>query len=1186
MISLKKNQQVIKTLLTYLILNESETNRDSSNEYSCNECNSNEISYNNDSDDSYDNSTLYDTSKEEMENRIYKKQKQSVMISVEKAICIIQNTVCDNDYIREKIMKTNDTYGRITAKNIYSPINVPPCKTSTKRGYAVLASDGKGVRKVLKAHATCDKISVVPGTCVRVRSGDPIPNGANTVVTPENIKILDECNDDDYFNIDKEYEIEILVAPEINENIRNAGDEIKCSQLIIKKFTCLGPPELGILTLCSLDIIPVTELPSVGLLSISNELEESENLTLGYIYESNRVTLTSLLKKNGYDPVDFGISAYKLNAITKKIEDALDEVDVLVIMGHSNDKDILQSILREYFNAIIYFDLLNMKPGKSTTFASCTYNYKKKFFLCMSANPATVPIVAHIVLLPLLNTMHGNFFKLPIILQTCMNNHELHLRPKFSWTTVRWAEEEMFPRAYCLKNRHQDIIKYQKANALLMLPPRTWQVPKIYSNNFILIIPYVVRRDCNDQLASGQIKDGLNEATVLGKYISRNLAGIVNVIQLAKCDKKKIKVDLTFLSTQYSGSTILLIGDTLSDVVHDAIEEVINKNVRIDINMLISSLTQGLECFINRPICGILNRSLIINMCGPYINAQQSLEAFGNTILDILCLISNPDEHIFDIKKEDSCVEPYNNNNGNNDSNNDDNSAEEFYTNNCNDDNSVDQYENNCNDDFDSFYNDDPKPSTSKTNDKTNDNTNDNTNDVHDFDKMPMEVSFEEEEQSLKTLSIDNFYKKQEESKMVSLEEAQNIMKTVVYKYYKRYAETIQTNDAYGRVIAEDIYSSVNVPRCCVSTKHGYAVLASDGEGVRKVLKANLMLIKKISIVPGICIRVRSGDPIPDGATAVVKSVNTRVIDEHDDDNYFNIDNMEYEIVVLVAPKEGENIRKAGCEIKSNEVIKYSYNRIKTADLGILTLCDIDSISVLKLPSVGLLCIGYDVLRPGNTSTLGRVYDCNKIIVSSLLKKNGYDPVDFGISAYESNVMKYRIKDALEKVDLLVIIGRTNDKDTLKRTLKIYFDANIHFGGVNMKPGKSTTFATCTFNEKRKFFLCMSANPATVPIITHVLLLPLLDILHSESDTNILKIPTRIKTPHDLHPRPKLSWTSLEWSEKTVDMYPSAHSINVEHQHMTKYQFGNALLMLPKHTPEVPKLDANSAFLTAMFTGN
>ena len=126
-------------------------------------------------------------------------------------------------------------------------------------------------------------------------------------------------------------------------------------------------------------------------------------------------------------------------------------------------------------------------------------------------------------------------------------------------------------------------------------------------------------------------------------------------------------------------------------------------------------------------------------MCGPYRNAQASLDAFGNRILDILCLINNPDEEIFYVKEEEcvnSCVEPFNNNNDNNDDDNNDNngnnSAHEFDNNDCNDD---EQFDNNIND-FDSFYNDNSKSSTN------NDKTNDNTNDIHD--KMPMEVSFEQ----------------------------------------------------------------------------------------------------------------------------------------------------------------------------------------------------------------------------------------------------------------------------------------------------------------------------------------------------------------------------------------------------------------------------------------------------------
>jgi len=96
-------------------------------------------------------------------------------------------------------------------------------------------------------------------------------------------------------------------------------------------------------------------------------------------------------------------------------------------------------------------------------------------------------------------------------------------------------------------------------------------------------------------------------------------------------------------------------------------------------------------------------------MCGSYINAQEGLEAFGNTILDILFLISKPDEQIFDIKEEDSCTESFNNNN-----NDDDTFAEEFENNN--------EFDN-------SFYLAGPS--------KNNDN-------IHNFDK-PSELSFEEQ---------------------------------------------------------------------------------------------------------------------------------------------------------------------------------------------------------------------------------------------------------------------------------------------------------------------------------------------------------------------------------------------------------------------------------------------------------
>ncbi|XP_018364524.1 PREDICTED: uncharacterized protein LOC108762160 [Trachymyrmex cornetzi] len=969
--------------------------------------------FSNSSSDS-DRTLRYSEPEEEMEKmpvmtKFYNKLEKNVMMSVEQAIDVIKAIVCENKNYKVNIQTVNtiDAYNRVLAIDVFSTIERPSCRTSAKHGYAMLASNGvsgKDIRKVLKAHPMFAEISVVPGTCVRVRNGDPIPNGANTVVTPENIKILDERNDNDndYFNIDdKEYEIEVLVAPKVNENIRSAGYLIKRNEYIMKRFKRIRSSELGILTLCGIDTIPVIEVLSIGVLTIGSRFEESENtLTLGRIYESNRIILTSLLKENGYNLTNFGISAYRLDAIIKKIKDALNKVDVLVIMGPVNDKDILKAILREHFSAYIYFGCLDMKPGKSTMFASCTYNCKKKFFLCMSTNPVTVPIVAYVVLLPFLNTLHRDC-STPIVMQICIKNHELHLRPKFSWTIAQWTEDETFPRAYCSKNQHHNIMKYQKANALLRLPKYTSEVPKL---------------------------------------------------------------DAAFVPTE--------------------------------------------------PICGIRNKKLIINMCGPLCeNAIMSLMTSVTLILEIVHLMNMQDEEICSIKNDDTFDKMFNTNN--------------------NDDNS---------------------------------------------DKVFLHSASENE---TKNISIQNLFKRQKQTIMMSVKDASHTMRKILDDECGDHIEIVETNNAYGRILADHIESSEDVPFYDTSTKHGYAVLVSDGKSKRRVLKAHLTFAD-ISVVPGTCVRVRSGDPIPNGATAVVTLANTKVLEEcsDNDDDYFNINYKEYEIEVLVAPKKNENIRNAGYELEKSQIVLQMYNRIGSVELGILKLCGINSVPVIKIPSVGLLSIGDKSEEPGYTSTLKRIYDCNSITLISLLKENGYNPVDLGISAYQLKVIIKNIKYALDKVNVLVIMGHANDNDLLKPILREYFNAVIHFGRVEMKPGKSTTFATCIFNHKMKFFLCMSANPATIPIVAHIFLLPFLNSMHFDLMAYEPKpnIQTCIMTTHELHRRPKFSWTTLHWSEK--ETFSRACCSKKQHQNILKYQKANALLMLPQCTPYQSKIDA--AFVPAM----
>lgn len=90
---------------------------------------------------------------------------------------------------------------------------------------------------------------------------------------------------------------------------RPIGCDIKKGSLVLKSHTSISSIEMGLLAACGCKQVTVNNLPSVGILSTGDELQEAgEFLKPGHVYDSNRITLITLLKENGYYPLDFGIA--------------------------------------------------------------------------------------------------------------------------------------------------------------------------------------------------------------------------------------------------------------------------------------------------------------------------------------------------------------------------------------------------------------------------------------------------------------------------------------------------------------------------------------------------------------------------------------------------------------------------------------------------------------------------------------------------------------------------------------------------------------------------------------------------------------------------------------------------------------------------------------------------------------
>lgn len=135
--------------------------------------------------------------------------------------------------------------------------------------------------------------------------------------------------------------------------------------------------------------------------------------------------------------------------IKNKIDEALKKVDILVTTGSTNNRDLMKIILEEYYKADIHFGNvsfflliikyikrkihasclklkrissgnIDIKPGKSTIFATCEIDNTKKYFWCLSGNPVSALITARLFFLSFLNEMYFNFYSEYAIIPACV----------------------------------------------------------------------------------------------------------------------------------------------------------------------------------------------------------------------------------------------------------------------------------------------------------------------------------------------------------------------------------------------------------------------------------------------------------------------------------------------------------------------------------------------------------------------------------------------------------------------------------------------------------------------------------------------------------------------------------------------------------------------------------------------
>ncbi|HKY08662.1 MAG TPA: gephyrin-like molybdotransferase Glp [Candidatus Binatia bacterium] len=269
-------------------------------------------------------------------------------------------------------------------------------------------------------------------------------------------------------------------------------------------------------------------------------------------------------------------------------------------------------------------------------------------------------------------------------------------------------------------------------------------------------------------------------------------------------------------------------------------------------------------------------------------------------------------------------------------------------------------------------------------------------------------------------------------------------------------AEQIASVAARSRVLAEDLYSAVDLPHFHRAAMDGYAVKAKDTFGASQSLPAYLKLAGAVEmgkeaaqpLAPGEAMRISTGGMMPPESDAVVMV-------EYTDETGAGL----VEIHRSVSP--WQNVIQIGDDIKKGELVFERGRRLRAHDLGALTGVGISSIAVHKRPRIALISTGDEIVDADTVPSPGQVRNINQHSLAGLIEECGGELQDWGVVRDERSALQRALSEGLEWADLVLLSGGSSmgAKDIALETILSFPDSEFVFHGISIAPGKPTIFA-------------------------------------------------------------------------------------------------------------------------------
>ncbi|MEM2319446.1 MAG: molybdopterin-binding protein [Candidatus Bathyarchaeia archaeon] len=322
--------------------------------------------------------------------------------------------------------------------------------------------------------------------------------------------------------------------------------------------------------------------------------------------------------------------------------------------------------------------------------------------------------------------------------------------------------------------------------------------------------------------------------------------------------------------------------------------------------------------------------------------------------------------------------------------------------------------------------------------------------------------------------------------KLLTLEEARR----TIWEHFEAKplgVEEIPILKAFGRILAEDVTATLDVPPFNRSTVDGYAVKAEDTFGAEENRPVKLRLrgtvsvgeMPKISVNKGEAAEIMTGAPIPSGADAVVMAENTEL--------------RNGEVYVYSAVAKDENVMKVGSDMKKGETVVVRGQQLGAREIGAIAALGINKIKVYRVPRVAVLSTGAEVTEPGKPLSPGKIYDINAYSLSAAVVESGGEPIFLGVFPDDPAELERALKRALEQADLVITSGGVSvgPRDVVPKTLSTLGKPGLIICGIAIKPGKPTTVALVG----GKPIFSLPGHPTSALLVYHLLVRPVVEKL-------------------------------------------------------------------------------------------